>query len=227
MSKPLTINWPAAVTNAICLTQTTTGAGNLLINGTLSTGTPNGYSQVLFANSVLRTVSITSANNNSTLNFTITGTNQGNTQTETLSGPNATTVYTTNLFDSVISVSVNGATVGAGVSVGTGTTGFTDWISYNYHASVAALSTGVSVSGTINYSFQYTLDNVNSNSNPVIYSGIPSPDTTGPNAFRLAMSGSTTTDFAYLNYPVGFYRVKVNSASTGALTISFVQQGID
>ncbi len=65
-------------------------------------------------------VSITGVSNESGKTFTIVGrTVAGNIVTETVTGPNATTVYSTNYFSQVTSVSVSAATAGA-ITVGYG-----------------------------------------------------------------------------------------------------------
>jgi len=65
-------------------------------------------------------VSITGVSNESGKTFTIVGrTVAGDTVTETVTGPNATTVYSTNYFSQVTSVSVSAATAGA-ITVGYG-----------------------------------------------------------------------------------------------------------
>jgi len=65
-------------------------------------------------------VSITGVSNESGKTFTITGrTVAGAIVTETVTGPNATTVYSTNYFSQVTSVSVSAATAGA-ITVGYG-----------------------------------------------------------------------------------------------------------
>jgi hypothetical protein len=225
MSKPITITWPDLDNDGVCSLQTRGSAGNLVINGALSSPLPYGVGNQVVFTGFSRNITVASTANNSGISITITGTYLGQPQTEVLAGPNNNTVTGSELFDSVISVSISGATTGGGLIVGIGTTGMTNWISYNYHASVAALTILTFVEGTINYTFQFTLEDVNTSSNPIVGNGVPVPDTTGPNAFRLAMVNETTGDTAFANFPVSFYRIKFNSGS-GSLITSFVQQGI-
>lgn len=224
MAKPIIIDWPAQDNDGICLLQTLGAAGSLTINGVLAT-TLNSNSPYVKFSGFNRTVTITSPSNNSTVTFTINGTYRGALQTENILGPNAGTVETTDTFDTITSITTNAATVGSGVSVGTGTAGATSWILYNYNATVSALSVTVDVTGTITYSFRGTLDDVQTNPTPRFFSGLAVPDTTGPNAFRLAMSAASLDDMAFANYPFSYYQIAVTSGS-GSLRAAFVQQGL-
>lgn len=129
--------FPDCNTQDICLIQSTTGAVSLVINGNLASGgivpfINNGYS---------RQVSFTSANNLSAASFTITGLQNGVSISEVVTGPNNNTVYSTNIYDVVSSI-VSSAIV-AGVSVGSGFSGFFKIIS--------PVFTGLG--GNLNYNF--------------------------------------------------------------------------
>lgn len=209
MSKPVVFTWPAANTTAVCDLQNVAGAGPLILNGSLVN------SGIAILSGVSRTVSITSANNLSGATFTITGTLLGNTVSQAnITGPNANTIYSTQLFDSVTSVIVSGAV--NGVSVGSGTTGRTPWINYNYHSDYGAVAIQAIVSNTINYSLVTTFENVVINFN--------SPDTSPiPNA-----TGVTANLFLPIIGPLGTYSAfTVNNGTTnGSATFYYVQQGI-
>lgn len=235
MAKPVVFNWTAANTTDVCKLQTTSGAGSLVINGNLtsnkigipnspSASNPSGYSATFIGCS--RTVSVTSAANNSAINVTITGILNGASQSETITGPNITTVYTTKLFDVVTAVSVNGATAGGGISVGSGSTGQTHWHGYDYYVPCAATSVSIGVTGTIDYSFQATLEDVNTVTNPGIIEGIIVPQAGNAQAFVLELSNATASGFGYFNYPVRYMNVVINSSTDGSLTATFIQQGI-
>lgn len=206
MARPQVFTWPAQSTTAIAALQTLAGAGNMLINGSLSN---NG---LVYFDGYSRVITLTSTNNLSGVNFTITGMLQGSLQTETRGGPNNNTVATTALFDSISSITTNGAA--AAVSSGTGSTGQTQWSLYNFHAPYAALGIAVEVSGTINYSFQTTFDDVNTTAETVF---TPITD----------MTGATTEQIAVFNIPTRYSNIIINS-STGAATLkaTFIQQGI-
>ena len=82
------------------------------LNGVLSDGSSASFTYA-------RQVSLTSANNNSTVTFTVTGTDgEGNALTENITGPNNSTVYSTNYFKTVTAVTADAAfnSVKVGVS---------------------------------------------------------------------------------------------------------------
>jgi hypothetical protein len=129
--------FPDCNTQDICLIQSTTGAVSLVINGNLASGgivpfINNGYS---------RQVSFTSANNLSGSSFTINGLQNGVVVSEVVTGPNNNTVYSTNVYDVVSSIVASG--IVAGVSVGSGFSGFFKIVSPIY--------TGIG--GNLNYNF--------------------------------------------------------------------------
>lgn len=235
MARPVVYNWTAANTTDVCKVQTLAGAGNLIINGNLTTtstgmgisasaSSPTGYIVTFVGCS--RTVSVTSTSDNSTVNVTIQGFYRGVSQIETRTGPNNTTVYTTKLFDSVTSVSTDAATIGAGLSVGSGTTGNTQWFLYNYHTGVPNLSVEVDVTGTINYSFQQTLYDVSIVEPVAPFQGIIGPKPNDVNAFTEYMLNTTDGQFSFINYPIRYANIIINSATDGALIAIFLQQGI-
>jgi hypothetical protein len=96
---------PVTANNAlIASNQTLAGAGNL----TLTSNQPD----------IARAISLTSAGNLSTSNFTVTGTDfYGFAQTQTLAGPNANTVNTTKAFKTVTQIAASAAVTG--ISAGT------------------------------------------------------------------------------------------------------------
>jgi len=223
MANPVVFVWPEASNTAICLGQQTIGAADFLMNGELAntTGT-NNSGATYFPNSILpyvsfgtisRRVTITCADDISGVTFTIIGTYRNAVQTENIAGPNATTVTTTAVFDTVTSVTSDGA-VGFDTSVGTGTTGYTWWFNSNYYASTIGLSIQVSVDATINYSFETTLDDVQTGEPNNVFTPIA------------ALTGATTDQLGTLSTPTRYSRIIVNSATDGSLTATFLQQGI-
>lgn len=167
MSTILKYTFPAANTQDVCLTQSTTGALNLVLNGNLASNNTvpfinNGYS---------RQVSFTSANNLSSATFTITGLQNGVQVSETLSGPNNDSVYSAGTYDIIFSISVN--TIVIDVSVGSGYNGFFPLIpvdltqlDINYTLSLGSLVS----SNQINTTIYTTLDNILDNG--LIFSNI-------------------------------------------------------
>ena len=207
MAIPAIFTWPVPDTQAISLTQSIGAAGNLLINGHLA------YTTIVTFLGFGRTVSLTSANDNSGVNFTITGSRYGNPIIETIAGPNADTVETVNVFDTITSITADAAV--NGVSAGTGTTGATNWFNSNYHRNVLGQTIQVVVTGTINYTYQTTLDDVQTNTTP----------TTFPTIVNL--TAATTNQIGSYFAPARYSKISINSSTgTGSLVATFLEQGI-
>ncbi len=112
--------WPAQDLQAVSLLQNLGSAGALLLNGTYYTSTS---STINFgALGFNRNVSLTSVNDLSAASFTISGVQNNTVVTNTIAGPNNNTVYSTDTFDIVSSITVNGAV--NGVKAGIGLIGF-------------------------------------------------------------------------------------------------------
>jgi hypothetical protein len=217
MAQPATLAFPKAVTTAVCLGQTTAGAGNLLINGTLANQNPTTPLGVVTFPDYARTVSLTVAVTDlSGANITITGTDiYGAAVTETRAGPNNNTVFTTAIFHTVSSVSTNAA-LGTAMSVGSGTTGTSRWYKVNYNNNVYNTSIAGEATATINYTVNQTLDNV---------------DLSTPTPISFAVDASLTAATGNILFtsskPVTGYQIVINSSSTnGAVNVVYLQQGI-
>lgn len=238
MARPSVVSWPTPDNAAVCALQTTTAAGSLIINGTSSIFRPSGSlpSYASFPQ-IIRQVTLTSTGNLSGINFTITGLGpNGTVISTTVAGPNNDTVTTSSTyFTTVTSVTANAAVTTA-VSVGTGTIGYLNWLKYNYHATVCAMSVAVDVTGTINYTFGATLDDVTQVASPYIFDPILSmvsatSSVAAPVALlSLPYSGAgapTYTEPVYAAMPLNYYTIFINSSnSSGGLVATFIQQGI-
>lgn len=210
MAHPIVYSWLAADTVGVANTQTLGAAGSLILDGTLLIA--SSMRPYISFNGVSRTVSLTSVNNLGGVNFTITGYLNGTLQSETRVGPNNNTVYTTALFDTVTSITTSAAA--AAVSAGSGTTGRTHWYDYNYHATVIGFTAQAVVTGTITYSFETTLDDVNTVAAPTVATPIA------------GMTAATTTQYAVYNNTMRYCCIHITAATDGALAITFLQQGI-
>lgn len=220
MAIPLIFNWPAIDLAGVCALQTTTGAGSLIINGTLASAGATNVAAVSLPN-IYRAISITSTGNLSAINFTITGTGITaggvfGVTSQTISGPNNNTVSTTDLFTTVTSVTVNAA-VGTAVRVGTGSTGISYFYGVNHYATVANLGIQVNVSGTptnITYSLRASMY-ASTDPGFIVFSPV------------VAMTGAQTSQFANLTLPLRIAYINVTASATdGALTGILLQQGI-
>lgn len=208
MARPHVYTWPIPDTDAICLLQSRTGPGNLIINGPILIST-NFPGRVVFPG-ITRAVSLTSANNLSGANFTVTGLLNGSTISETRAGPNNNTVETTAIFDEVTNISTNGTV--SNVSVGTGLLGRTHWINYDYNKAYTFFSYQVDVTGNIQWTSAYTNDEVGTNPSPSMFP-IQEDQTVSDNE-----DGQLSC--------VSLALFVEGTDNTGALTFTFIQQGI-
>jgi len=206
-----------AVSGAVNAVQV--GVTSISINGSLSNS-----GSVAFIG-ISRTVSLSSVDNLSTINFTITGTYNSAVVSETRVGPNNNTVYTAQIFDTVTSIS-SGATVAAsgiisvggnGVSIGSGTTGRTRWFLYDYDRASSVFSAQVVVlANNITYSLQATLDDVSTVAAPFFFD----PTAALTNQTVSAVGSSLINSFVYCSIAV------TASNATGSLRATLMQTGI-
>lgn len=200
----------AASANNICLSQTP--ASTFTINGALASGGVATLDQP-------RRVLFTPAGNESAKTFTIVGTAaNGSPQTEIIAGTNATPFFTNLDFKTVRSITISAAAAGA-ITVGTNTTASSAWIRFDEyaHSEVAIQCT---VSGTVTYTVQQTLQDPNSDTNPVnAYSAVwlNSSDAAAVNAI-------TSIQTSY-QYAPTYARVTL-TAGTGSVTATFTQFGV-
>ena len=146
-----------AVANNICTAQSTTATFS--INGTLASG---GVATL----DTPRRVLFTPSGNESANTFTILGTNaSGMPQTEVISGTNATAFYTNLDFKTVSSITLASAAAAA-ITVGTTTVASSPWIRFDEYA-LSQTAIQCSVTGTVSYTIQQTLQDPNSPTNPV------------------------------------------------------------
>ncbi len=149
MSRFLQYTFPAGNTTAVCKLQTLTEAGSLTFDGDLSNQVGN---YVSFASKgYSRAISLTSENDLSGVNFTISGVQNGVNVSEVLAGPDNDTVYSTLIYDTVFSISSNGAV--DDVSAGTGWEGAFLPISINLEREVINYSLALSKTTAANVGF--------------------------------------------------------------------------
>ncbi len=215
MAQPSVYEWTAANTTAVAALQSLAGAGSLTLNGSLVPAATPRQGFVQFPKYV-RSVSLTSANNLSGVNFTIHGVSEnGSDETQTIAGPNANTVETTNVFYEVTAITTNGAA--AAVSAGTGHIGHTFPFLFNYNSPYPALGIACDVTngaGAITYSFTCFLADL----------GVGNAAPFHPIA---AMTGATTDQIAVLNIPIMWAEIDITASTLDAsLQATFIQQGI-
>lgn len=199
----------ASATTAIALSQTPP-AGLLTLNGALVVG---GVAVL----DVARTVLFSSTGNNSNTTFTITGTSWAGDQiSESLVGSNGGTVTTLLSYKTVASISSSAASA-AGLTVGTGSTASSPWVRLDSWGG-AQLGLQTKVTGTINYTVQFTYDDPNSATNPV------APALVVWDAANSPFVGATFSGASSMTVSPTFARVFLNSGA-GSVTATFQQFG--
>lgn len=212
--RPAQFTFSAAATTAVTTAQTTAGATPLAIDGTLAVPAQIGKAAyAALGNGINRTVSLTSTGALSGINITISGFDSNNNPvTETRAGPSNNTVETTALFNRVTSV-VPASALGTAMSVGTGTTGATNWFEVDYFVNPANIGLWLQITATLSATVQLTPDS--------LQNGVT------PHPFAHAYLTAVTADAASeLPYPAQGVRALINSSSgSGALVFTVIQAG--
>lgn len=214
--KTIAITGLAASANNISTAQTTGGAANLTITGTLATAgvatlTPAGR------------VSVASTGNLATVIFTITGTDRyGYAQSETVTGVNNNAVATTKNFATVTQIATS-ATVGTNVTVGTNGVSSTQWYPADYKRNgtvliFVTLSTGASLTYTVemtptnlNDTTLSAADQITQRQNAIVF---PSSDTS-------VVAASTNQVSNFITAPPGI-RLTLNTYTSGTATLNII-----
>ncbi len=214
-----TYKWPVIDKEAVCALQDGPGGGgDLLFNGTLySSDIPDQVS--LISSNFSRSVSVTSTNNVSGVNFIIEGLQNGAYVTETIVGPNNTTVYGSQIFDIIKSVKTdNNANQ---VSVGTGKVGFLPIIPINYDTIInLSVSVILPAGSGITYSMLRTIEELPSAFVPY--------DTATSLFPGFGLTNMTTTGIGNVQEMTNYVLLKVNDSTnpeTDTFDFIFIQQG--
>ena len=223
MSAPVTlpVTFTTADADGITASQALAGAGNLTIGGALASG---GVA-TLASYGVERPVVITSGGNDSGITFTIYGLNaSGSAVQQTVTGANAGAATSTMYFYQVTRIAASGA-VATTVTAGTSGVLASRWLVLNYNATPFNVGIGVVVSGTINYTLQYTYDDVQAVSAPT--PSLPAIPVL-PTAWDLtALASKTANTDSAITAPVTAVRLKINSGTAPAsATATIIQAGL-
>lgn len=211
--RPVTVSvgpLTSASANAICLSQTPSGAGALTLNGATVTG---GVAVLDHARRVLLTTNA----DETAKTFTVIGTDINNHPiTEVLTGVSSSTVATTLDFKTVTEIDASAATAAA-ITIGTNGVADSMWVRFDDYVA-GTVSIQCTASGTVSYTVQQTLDDPNTGSpTPINVTWVNHPDTNFVNA-----TGTVQGNYAY---PPIFARVHLNSGS-GTVTATFLQGGV-
>ena len=196
---------PAASGTSVAAAQLLNASGVITLNGALVSG---GVA-TLTVPAVLTVFSEKSA----TVNFVVTGTApNGASQTETLAVTASGTVTGSLSFATVTSVAASAPT-SATISLGNGVPGYTAWIPLDIYTPNQVTNISNKVSGTVNYSVEYT------NEDPFDTS-IQQLAVPHPNGSLTAATGDETQFTTTLMRAV---RLKINSGN-GSVRFTCVQQ---
>lgn len=215
--RPTRFSFPAMDASAICASQTTAGSGSLVINGTLLDlpATAQAVTRVILPG-IQRTLRIASTADLSAVLFTITGKNlKKETVTEAILGPTPAVngyVDTTNEFNQVDSITVNGA-VATAVTVGTGPRGRTNWVRIDDFENPMSVGLMAAMSSAIVLNAEATFDDVNSVATPAFIV----PD---------SWSGISESKSAPLGVPALAVRGRFIATGDGAANLTVAQAGI-
>jgi len=198
----------AAAVGAVCAVQTTGGAQNLLINGTLASG---GVATL----AAQQQLGITSVGDIHLVVFTITGTDdQGRIISETVTGVNTNTVNTVLNYKTVTQIACSAA-IASAVTVDTIALGSSSAIPLDVYLQNGH-TVSVKVSGTVNYTVQVTNDDP--------FSANPSTPLTWITDPAIG-AGQTTNQLGSTTNVYRAVRLLTNSG-TGTATITVSQQGL-
>ena len=171
-----------------------------------------------------RRIIITSGGNDTGVTFTLTGTDwNGNPQSETITGANATAASSVLDYLTVTSI-LSSAAVATTVTVGTNAVAGSPWVRFDNLAAMAQVAIQCTVSGTVNYTVQQTLEDPNIISNQLptpTYRWAESAITWLDHPDTAMVAATTTKQGRYDAAPV-FARINLNSG-TGTVTGTFVQ----
>ena len=183
MSYISTINYHKGSNNDIATAQALAAAGPFQLNGVRVKNEFVDYRPFNY----LRYVSITSTGDDTGITFTVTGTCYGITVSQEFPGANATDAVSTQLFDTVTSVTANGATAG-NVSVGTSGNGETIWLLNPYF--------------DINRAFSFVITRTSANGQAIRAQGFYTLDTDirGPKSTATAVQIDVSQDIEAASY---------------------------
>lgn len=175
------------------------------------------FTGATFTGATARQVTVVMAGDESTKSFVITGTDaNGNPQTETVAGLNTGTATTVGYFKTVTSVTISANAAGA-LTVGMTNTGSTPWVRFDDFAP-SNISVQCSVSGSVTYTVQSTLDDPNSAMSPVAASAVTWVSSSDANVV-----GATATKQSNFLFAPKFARVLITTTSTGTVRATFLQ----
>lgn len=211
--QPITISVgpiAAASANNIALSQTVSGAANVILDGALVSGNV----AILDAP---RRVLITNVGNDSGVTFTVYGTTFGGASvTEVLQGTSGSSVASTVDFKTVTRIATSGSTSASGITVGTNGVAGSRWLRLDSWAN-AQTAIQCNATGTVNYTVQVTMDDPNDPVSPVSIASVTWLNTNDADA--VTAIGDVFTNF---DWTPTYARILLNSGS-GSVSGTFAQ----
>lgn len=202
----------AASANNIALSQTPGAAGALTLNGSTVT---NGVATLDQPRQVL----VTTTGNETAKTFTITGTDvAGSPISETVTGiPSGTAQASVLSYLTVTKVSISAAAAAA-LTIGTNGAASSAWVRFDGWAN-PSVSKQCVVTGTVNYTVQYSMDDPNSATSPINPNAM-----TWANDMNTEFVSATASQFDLWAFVPLWARVVLNSG-TGSVRATFQQTG--
>lgn len=201
-------NLQAAADNAVCLSQSPAGAGNMLLNG----AQVSGGIAVMDSGGNARQVLLTFAGNEAARTFIISGKvlENGAIVTETVAGTGIGTTTSVNYFLTITSISIDAASAGA-IKVGTNGVGASPWKAVNSMKNPFQMAIFTILrSGAVNWTIQHTGSDVfNGSVLPIAFD------------HSVIAAKAANTDGNYAFPPIAV-RTKINSG-TGTVGTELVQ----
>jgi hypothetical protein len=210
--RPITVTvgpLATASANALALSQTPGAAGALTLNGALAT---SGVVKM----DAPRRVLITAAANETANTFTITGSNwSGQIISEVITGPNAATAQSVLDYSTVTSIVISAAASGT-LTVGTSSVASSPWIRMDDWA-FPQVAIQASVTGTVNYTIQQTLQDPNSPYTPILPAALQWVNSSDPTVVNATVTAQTS-----YAYSPAYVRITLNSG-TGSVAATITQ----
>lgn len=216
----ITKSLETADADGIALSQTTSAAGYLTLNGTFASGSP-----AVAVLDTARRILITTGSDETAFTATIYGFDkpEGGAQIqETVSLPNNSTVQSVRDFGRVTGVYVDGNLVG-NVQVGTSGVGSIPWQLSDYHLDPTNWRISIDVTGTVNYTLQYTDDDfmgAYNAGNGQWEDAYPTKVWDDP-----VIAAATADAAGFVTNPIVGWRITINSGD-GSLRITGTQAGM-
>jgi len=213
-----------ANTSTVSTTKLYSSVTSVTISGSAAAGVTVGMNGVATLDTARR-ILFTPAGSDNAISYAITGTDwAGDAISETLAGvDNPSTAYTVLDYKTVTGITISGAAAST-MTIGTNGIASSPWVYFDAYSSMAQVAIQLTVSGTVNYTLQQTLDNPNRTTNttqPSTYQMTPAQVTWVNSSDTNAVGATSTIQTNYGAAPV-FARILLNSGS-GSVTGTFTQ----